>query len=335
MEALLRRIYYDPATGFGSIAETLKAAKREDPSITREQVRDFLAKQEVRQVRKPRQRSSFVAQGPRLEFQLDLADFSAFDPPSARRYGLVAVDVFSKALSVVPLRAKTAEGTAQALDLVVARLGIPEVVMTDSGTEFQGAFARRCTYYDAEHVTVRFYAAFVERAIKTIKEQILVRQRSFARPWDAFIEAIVEKYNATERARTGMAPEQAAKDENVERVHERLEKHARFFKQPELVEGDLVKILQKPRGPRDLKVNFSAWGKVAHRVERVAPGPDGVVFYTVNGRRYLRAELLKVEDVQRPPRPPAPAPRPPPPGPEAPPAALVHPPLRRLRRIAA
>jgi hypothetical protein len=234
-----------------------------------------------------------------MEFQVDLADFSAFRPLSARRYALVAVDVFSKALAVVPLRTKTAEATAAALDVVVGRLGVPIVVMSDSGTEFQGAFARRCEYYDAEHISVRFYAAFVERVIRTIKEAILRRQRTFPRPWDSFIDQVVIKYNDTKRAGTGMTPKEAAKADNAKAVHARLNRQARIASQSPLAVGDAVKILQKPRGPQDLKVTFSRWSERVRTVNEVEPGPDGVTFYKVDGKRYLRAELLKVRDAQR------------------------------------
>jgi hypothetical protein len=296
---LLARVYYDPDTGFGSIAETLRQARQEEPNVTREQVKDFLDKQAGRQVRRAKLRSSFVAQGPRMEFQVDLADFSAFGP-SSKRYALVAVDAFSKALAVVPLRSKTAVAAAAALDVVVARLGVPKVAMADSGAEFLGAFARRCEYYDAKHIAVRFYAPFVERAIRPIKEGILSRQRASPRPWDSYIDQVVIKYNGTERAGTRMTPREAAKDSNAEVVHARLEKQARIVSQPPLKQGDFVKILQKPRGPQDLKVNFSRWSDTVHAVDGVEPGPNGVSFYRVGGKKYLRAELLRVQDAQRP-----------------------------------
>ena len=92
-EKLLGNVFYNPQTGFGSVEHTLKAARQQDPTITRQHVRDFLAKQELRQRRKPQGGNSFVADLPRQEFQIDLADFGERVVP---RYGFVAIDIFSK-----------------------------------------------------------------------------------------------------------------------------------------------------------------------------------------------------------------------------------------------
>ena len=73
-ERTISSVFYDPRTGFGSVEQTLKAARQISPQITREHVRNFLAKQEIRQRKKPAKVNSYVAQLPRQEFQVDLLD---------------------------------------------------------------------------------------------------------------------------------------------------------------------------------------------------------------------------------------------------------------------
>ena len=76
MEAVIRGVYYNVDTGFGSVKKTLQQARAIDPSITEEDVRRFLAKQKVKQdLTRKRREGSYVASAPREEFQADLADF--------------------------------------------------------------------------------------------------------------------------------------------------------------------------------------------------------------------------------------------------------------------
>ena len=50
-EIILRQIYYDAEYGFGSIYETYKQAVKLLPSVTLNDVKEFLAKQESRQLK--------------------------------------------------------------------------------------------------------------------------------------------------------------------------------------------------------------------------------------------------------------------------------------------
>jgi transposase InsO family protein len=167
-EEVIRKVFYDKEDGFGSVQKTYKAAKELDKSITLKDVREFLAKQEIRQGRKRTRYNSFVPFAPREQFQVDLADFGKGVEPY--RYGFVAIDSFSKQLAVVPLKDKTPAETARALDVVVERLGTPNTVYTDDGGEFGGAFQARLKHYLIDHSTTRTSARFVERAIRMLRQ---------------------------------------------------------------------------------------------------------------------------------------------------------------------
>ena len=64
-EAIIKRVYYDVKSGFGSIAKTLKKAQESNSFITRDEVSAFLAKQEHRQSKRRRKDNSYVPFGPR------------------------------------------------------------------------------------------------------------------------------------------------------------------------------------------------------------------------------------------------------------------------------
>ena len=67
-QKIINDIYFD--SGFGSRATTLKDAREEDKSITKEDVEEFF-KKNVQEKRKPRGENSFVAAHAHFEYQLD------------------------------------------------------------------------------------------------------------------------------------------------------------------------------------------------------------------------------------------------------------------------
>ena len=52
---------------------------------------------------KPKGSNSFVSPGARFEFEIDIMDMESKDATSNARYGLVAIDSFTKIAEVVPI----------------------------------------------------------------------------------------------------------------------------------------------------------------------------------------------------------------------------------------
>ena len=105
-DEVLRKVFYNASTGFGSIAKTYKAAKALDAGVTLAATRDFLGRQEIRQKSKLRTDNSYVAPGPRDTVQFDLADFRGFGPSTEFRYALIGTDVFTKLAFARPSKGK-------------------------------------------------------------------------------------------------------------------------------------------------------------------------------------------------------------------------------------
>ncbi|OYV32737.1 MAG: hypothetical protein B7Z80_26030 [Rhodospirillales bacterium 20-64-7] len=303
-ERVISRVYYDLRAGFGSIAQTLQQARAIDPSITREDVSRFLNKQEIRQRKKPNRYNSFVPNARLDQIQIDLADFTGRSP--VHRYGLVAIDSFTKEATVVPLVDKNSETTARALDEVLRKLGLPNALVTDEGGEFQGAFQRRLNYYSVRHQVLRTPPIFVERLIRTLKEKIELRLRASpgARNWTAVIAPVLAQYNSTKHTTTGMTPLQAREPENEDSVSQAITSHAKSNRKYESVHvGDTVKVIRKPGKYSEFKAGFNNWSERAYRVTAIH-GEQGQSLYTLEGyaRPLLRHELLRVEAVMPPPR---------------------------------
>jgi hypothetical protein len=300
-EKLLAGVFYHPQTGFGSVEHTLKAAKLQDAGITREHVRAFLAKQELRQRRKPLKVNSYVAMFPRQEFQVDLLDMGEKATP---RYGFVAIDIFSKKGACIPIRSKLASETTEALRKVFGELGYPSSIMCDEGGEFQGEFAEECKKQDVKIFRSRTGGRFVERFIRTLKMPIFERRKALGGVWTQYVQPVLDRYNDTVHSSTHERPSIIAEQEynfpRIKEVHKNLIKQAKFpVKHESIAVGDHVKIRIKPKA--FYKETFNSWSNEVYTVERVDnEAPEGPTYHLHGYKRpLLRFELKKVHDVQR------------------------------------
>ena len=301
-EKTLASVFYHPRTGFGSVEQTLKQARAKDAGITRQHVRDFIAKQEIRQRRKPLKVNSFVANFPRQEFQVDLLDMGERASP---RYGFVAVDVFSKKGACFPIRNKFASDTAEALRKTFGELGYPASIMCDEGGEFQGEFAEECKQEFVKIIRSRTGGRFVERFIRTIKLPIFERKKALGGNWTSHVQNVVDKYNddtvhASIHAKPSFVADNEYDHDVVLEAHEAQMKRAKFPVNHEGIEvGDHVKIRIKPTA--FYKETFNSWSSEVYTVERVdTTAAEGTLYRLTGYRRpLLRFELKKVADVHR------------------------------------
>ena len=298
----LADVFYDRRTGFSSIEHTFVAAHRIDPTITRTDVRAFIAKQEIRQRRKPLKVNSFVADLPRQEFQVDLLDMGERAKP---RYGFVAFDIFTKNGACVPIPDKNADTTAEAIEKVFSELGFPSAIMSDEGGEFGGKFTEILKEEQISHLKSRTGGRFVERFIRTLKKPIYERRQAHGGNWTQYVQDVVDQYNDSVHSATKYSPDHLAEHEYdfplQENAYQNQLKKAKFpVKHSTIQVGDHVKIRIKPKA--FYKETFSSWSTEVYTVERIDRGAeDGQDRYHLTGYRrpLLRFELLKIEDVQR------------------------------------
>ena len=117
-------------------------AKREfpdQPAVTVNRARDALRGDVARQVLAPTGAWASAAEGPNDRLQADLIDFSQ-NTRSAKKYGLVVTDVFTREAVTRALPNKNAETVARAAAEAIPDLVQDEgnyVVTTDEGNEFR------------------------------------------------------------------------------------------------------------------------------------------------------------------------------------------------------
>ena len=298
---VIRQVYEDPREGFGSIADTLRLARRRDPSIRRADVQRFMQGLRVREDRPQRGYNSYVPTEPMHQLQVDLADMSVFST-APYRYMLVAIDVFTKKGAAVPLASKTAPAVANAWQQVVQSLGIPSYVYSDDGSEFKAEFKQRLDYYDVDKVVSRGHAYFVERLIRTLKEA-LVRRLSAGlaarNRWHQLLPDVLAQYNARTHGGTGMTPNQAYSDPSkAEHARQVMQAQAKRNAPPRpmLAVGDRVRVRVKPRENRGAyRVTETAWTEQTYQITGIEHTDMGPLFTLRGwqGGRLVAREMRK------------------------------------------
>ena len=306
-EQVISNVYYDINTGFGSIGDTLKQAKAKDSSITMVDVKNFMAKQPNKQIRKYRGSNSYTAPFARFEYQIDIMDMVPLtkepevEIPKKKnepRYALVVIDIFSKLANVVPMENKDGKSVLPALKDSFKIMGSPISIYSDDDGAFKTVVKE---YFDAEgitHIITLTHANVVERFIRTIKNVIHDRVRFNIAGWTSMLKPALNKYNNSVHSSTKMKPKDAHDDKNHMDVRVNLtnrEKNNRKY--PEIKVNDNVKIFTKKRGNyTDRKEYNSKWSSQSYKIVSIDYDKVGNKSFKLEGlqKPFMRHEILKV-----------------------------------------
>jgi hypothetical protein len=76
-EKIIKDVYFNQVSGFGSVLDTFKQSQRINPNIKISDVKEFLDKQQHRQTQfQYKKYNSFVSPHPLFEIEIDLVDLS-------------------------------------------------------------------------------------------------------------------------------------------------------------------------------------------------------------------------------------------------------------------
>ncbi|EPB67564.1 integrase core domain protein [Ancylostoma ceylanicum] len=169
---------------------------RKDPSMYR--LREPLYRFEI--TTKPWQRVHSDVIGP-LPLTLD-----------GNKYIIVFIDSFSKFIVAEPLPDQKANTTSQTfINRFVARFGLSEILVTDQGANYMSDTFR--SLLRNLHITHRTSTPYhhesngrVERANRTLQEQIAIATDQHHDQWDNVLPLIVHAYNSAENTSTKYSP---------------------------------------------------------------------------------------------------------------------------------
>lgn len=184
MDAVLSRVYFDlenPAA-FSSVNALYQEAKKLYPALRRNDVSDWLSKQEAYSLHKPARkrfiRNPTIVSGIDDQWQVDLADLSMLQKYNdSYKYLLQCIDVFSRHAWSVPMKRKTCADTAIAFqEILDASNGRkPLTVSSDAGKEFLGKEFQQLLKKHGIHYFVSSSdnkCPFVERWNRTLKTRM-------------------------------------------------------------------------------------------------------------------------------------------------------------------
>ena len=214
---LLRDLYRSPRKGFRSEKTLYKHAIQRDPSITLQDVRDFLRESVTHTShllkRKRFQRRRVLVSKPRITLSCDLADMSHLSKYNKNhRYLLVCVDAFSRFMQVIPLRSKHGGVVLQGLKQILESptWGGIKKLWTDRGTEY---YNEKVKSYLREK-KIKLYsvysevkASLVERAQRTLKSLLYKYMSEFNTfEYLSVLPEIVDGYNHTTHRALNQTP---------------------------------------------------------------------------------------------------------------------------------
>ena len=300
-DKVIRQIYYDADSGFGSITETYKASKKILNSITYDDVKEFLSRQKIRQFKGYRGFNSYVAKEPLQEIQMDIADFTkSAQANGGIRYLFVAIDIFTKICHAVPIKDKNPPESIRAMKEVLETLGKPETIYHDNeGSWSSTVFIRLLNQNKINQIITTSPPPFAERMVQTIKNMIHIRLEGLEinkEKWVDILPAVLKKYNNTPHSTINMTPNEAKDKKNHFEVWLNIYNNSNFArKYPPLKVGDSVRTyIKKKEGFK--KGYESNWSKDVYKVIFYK---DKQYLVNNNKRRlYSRHELLKINAVE-------------------------------------
>ena len=294
MEAIIKEVY---ESNFGTAYETYKEAVKKDNSIRLQDVKDYLSKRDDIQVKyKPKSYNSFVSPGANFEYEIDIMDIEAKNSTSDTRYGLVAIDNFTKVAEVIPIKNRTPESIIAGLKKIIAEMGKPKQLYSDEESSVKSAkmveFLNRT---EIKSVQTSTHAHTVERFIRTFKMNLYRRLDALKqdkKDWYRHIDNIIKEYNSTEHSTIQIKPNEAGEKVNHLWVSWHLQNNAkRNRKYPDIKPGDMVRVHIKPK--IGTKAHEPKWSSTRHKVIRI-DGNSYLIDYLPKKKLFLRHELLKV-----------------------------------------
>ena len=294
MEAIIKEVY---ESNFGTAYETYKEAVKKDASVRLQDVKNYLSKRDDIQVKyKPKSYNSFVSPGANFEYEIDIMDIEAKNSTSDTRYGLVAIDNFTKIAEVIPIKNRTPESIIAGLKKIIAEMGKPKQLYSDEESSVKSAkmveFLNRT---EIKSVQTSTHAHTVERFIRTFKDNLYRRLDALKqdkKDWYRHIGPIIKKYNSTEHSTIQIKPKEAGEKRNHLWVSWHLQNNAkRNRKYPDIKPGDVVRVHIKPK--IGTKAHEPKWSSTRHKVIRI-DGNSYLIDYLPKKKLFLRHELLLV-----------------------------------------
>ena len=294
---IISKVYNDL---YGSIKDTYNHARKIDKRIKYDDVKTWFDKSFVRKTNL-KGFNSFIAHEPYQEYQIDLFFINDLENQDYK-IGLIIIDIFTKFMTVVPLKTKQPDDVLEGLKEGIKTMGKnPQTIYSDDEGSFNSKQVQK--YFkdnNIQHIITRGHANVAERAIRTIKQLMYRRidaKKSNDIQWTdpSILANSLVTYNYIMKSRThNMTPNEARKSKNIIDIKMSLEINGiKKRKYPDISVGDSVRIYTKK--PNFSKERVPVWSINTYIVEKIEE-QHGQDFYYVSGRDkpLLRHEILLI-----------------------------------------
>ena len=238
---------------------------------------------EIKELRKPAKRKGatrmIISGFKRNIYFIDLMDFSSkqdkwiqevlrkrtseFYKNRGYKYVLVCIDSYSKYLMTRRLKSKSATEVTHAMKDIIQTYGAPKHICCDRGTEFTNAIFRTnildkygITMYHMDNANK---AVLAERAIRDIKEDIMVAFNQSKGVWFDLIDGAVRRHNARKNRTTGYTPNDIWQNNILYMEQTEPTNMSAKDTTPQFKVGDYVRVTRRPRilEKRSLTIKWS------------------------------------------------------------------------------
>ena len=86
---------------------------------------------------KPKTYNSFVSPGAKFEYEIDIMDIEAKGSTTDTRYGLVAIDNFTKIAEVAAIKNRTPESMVEGIKKIITSMGKPKQLYSDEDSSMR------------------------------------------------------------------------------------------------------------------------------------------------------------------------------------------------------
>lgn len=307
---LLNKIYYNPKGGFGGLNDLFKKVKAINPNIKLGDVKDYLSRQENKQILKKRPVKEFypiLSYYPFTRCQIDILDLNSYIPRNngGYRYLFLLIDIYSRYVYGFPLKTKTEteilNGFKEILNNIEETGFRINRLDSDNESSFKSInFKNLCKSHS---ITQNFNnpddhkaLAFVDRLSRTIRELIASYTIAYdTTNWVKVIYLLIESYNERTHRTTGYSPKDVV-EKNIEidqsKEMARIDKVGELkYNREEYNIGDKVR-LRKRRGIFDKGTEI--WTKSIHTILKIERNN---IYVNDRENPYNKSDLLKVGEV--------------------------------------
>jgi len=287
---LLQNLYNDASLGLTTGQKLYSYLKSNgETGYTLSKINEFLKSLEVNQVlTKRRGDISFVAEGPLVQFQIDLIYMPKSWFNNGFKYIFACIDVFSKKADMIPLKDREQTTTTKAFEKILGNIGIPKTIYSDQGSEFKNnTFQKLLDKHNIQIIFALGHAPFVESFNKTMKNRMMKYMKlKNTSNWSKIMSPVLDAYNNSPHSTTKIAPNKVNKDNEIQ-VSMNINKRAKKGTYPKLEIGDNVRVPVIHKIKKGYKDSFSM---EIHKLEDKNRG-----LYTVNGSLHPRKDLQLVK----------------------------------------